>query len=141
LQQPRLITWLLVSLLAGCYATSGTSVYDATTVVYTTGARQDTVAVELPIAPREVFSSMSRIIDSRSGLEVLARDEEAYMIEVLSGPKRLTGQATDLGNGETLLFIWADAGDSGQSGEELALSAVRQICDDLDVPYKIVSPE
>ena len=84
---------------------------------------------------------MSRIVDSRSGLEILARDEEAYLLEVVSGEKQLTGQATDLGNGETLLFIWTDAGDSGQTGEDLALSAIKRICDDLGVPYKLVTPE
>jgi hypothetical protein len=130
-----------MSLLAGCFGTPGSSVYNATTVVYTEGSRQHTAAVELPIAPREVFASMSRIIEERPGIEILARDEEAHLIEVLSDEKQLTGQATDLGNGETLLFIWADAGNSGETGEDLALSAVKLICDDLNVDYRLVTPE
>jgi hypothetical protein len=127
-------------LLCGCFGGPDAPVYNAATVVYTEGASRDTVVVELPIPPRDVFFSMSRIIDQLTDIEVVSRDGKSLTIEILSKDKRLTGQATELGNGDTLLFLWADAGASGQSGEELALSAVKRICEDLNVTYKLVTP-
>ncbi len=130
--------WLLANLLGGCSTLPGGSVYDAATVVYTEGASQHTVAVELPVAPGDVFGSMSRVVEQLPDAKVVNHNEKTFLLEITISGKRLTGQATDLGNGETLLFIWADAGITGQSGEELALTAVEKICDELDVAYKLV---
>ena len=125
-------------MLAGCSALPGGSVYDAASVVYTEGASQHTVAVELPAAPAAVFDSMARVIEQLSDVEVVNRDEKTFVLEISIDEKRLTGQATDLGNGKTLLFVWADTGMTGQAGEELALIAVEKICDELDVSYELV---
>ena len=139
-QQCRPIFCVLASVgvLAGCGAMPGGSVYEAATVVYTKGASQHTVAVELPVAPVAVFSSMSRIIEQLTGVEVVNRNELTFELEIIVDEKRLIGQATDLGNGDTLLFIWADAGMTGQTGEELALITVERICDELDVTCQLV---
>lgn len=133
-----LILCLLMGVLSGCIATPGGRVSDAATVVYTTGSSQHTVAVELPVAPADVFGSMSRIIEQLTDVEIVNRNENTFLLEIKINGKRLTGQATELRNGETLLFIWADAGITGQTGEELALVAVERICDELEVAYKLV---
>jgi hypothetical protein len=33
----------------------------------------------------------------------------------------------------TILFLWADAGNSGMTGHDLAKRAMQQICDELKV--------
>jgi hypothetical protein len=137
-QQRRLTLCLLASILTACSAMPAGSAYDAATVVYSAGASQHTVAVELPVAPADVYSSMTRIIEQLTDVKIVNRDEKTFVLEIIINEKQLTGQATDLGNGETLLFIWADAGMTGQSGEELALIAIEKICDELDVAYKLV---
>jgi hypothetical protein len=36
------------------------------------------------------------------------------------------------------LYIWADAGSSGRTGREMAISGVEFICDELGVDYELV---
>jgi len=114
-QQRFLLLCLLTNLLAGCIATPGGSVYNATNIVYTEGASQHTVAVELPAAARDVFNSMSRIVDQLVDIEIVNRNGETLSLEIVVDKKRLTGRATDLSDGETLLFVWADTRISGET--------------------------
>jgi len=118
----------------------GSSVTNAATVVYTAGARQHTAAVELPVAPPVVFEALVRLIKERTDVEVVDRNDKAMLIEVAQEKeRRITGQVTKLGTGNSLLYVWADAGSSGQSGREMAISAIELICEELGVDYELVS--
>jgi hypothetical protein len=126
--------------LAGCALLPGGTVTSAATVVYTAGASQHTAAVELSVAAETVFEALVRIIKENPDVEVIERKDKALLIEVAQEKeRRITGQVTKLGSGTSLLYIWADAGSSGQSGREMAISAVEVICDELGVDYEIVS--
>lgn len=126
-------------LISGCVALPGGTVTDAATVVYTSGASQHTAAVELQVPADEVFESMVRVIKEHPDIEVVERKDKAYLIEVSQEKeRRITGQVTSLGSGSALLYIWADAGSSGLSGREMAISAVEFICDELGVDYELV---
>jgi hypothetical protein len=132
---------LLVSaiLISGCVALPGGTVTNAATVVYTSGASQHTAAVQLQVPAAEVFESMVRVIKEHPDIEVVERNDRAYMIEVAQEKeRRITGQVTSLGSGSSLLYIWADAGSSGRTGREMAISAVEFICDELGVDYELV---
>jgi hypothetical protein len=132
---------LLVSaiLISGCVALPGGTVTNAATVVYTSGASQHTAAVQLQVPAAEVFESMVRVIKEHPDIEVVERNDKAYMIEVAQEKeRRITGQVTSLGSGSSLLYIWADAGSSGKSGREIAISAVEFICNELGVDYELV---
>jgi len=102
-------------------------------VVYTKGARQHTATVQIVRPPAEVYAAMLRILARRPDLKVINNDEKHYLLEVTEGGKNLTGQATQLDSNSTLFFIWADAGDSGQTGQDLALDAMREVCTELKV--------
>jgi hypothetical protein len=131
---------LAVAVLTGCVPLPGSSVTNAATVVYTAGASQYTAAVELPMQPPTVFEAMVRLVNERPNVEVVDRNDKAFLIKVAEGPERhLTGQVTKLGSGNSLLYIWADAGGSGQTGQELAISTVGLICDELGVDYELVN--
>ncbi len=106
-------------------------------VVYTKGAQQHTATVEIERPPAEVYAAMQRTIAKRSDLMVINKDEKRYLLEVTKGEKRLTGQATKLDTNSTLLFIWADAGASGQTGQNLALTAMRALCAELQIECKM----
>jgi hypothetical protein len=126
--------------LVGCAPLPGSSVTNAATIVYTAGASQYTAAVELPVQPPIVFEAMIRLVNERPNVEVVDRNDKAFLIKVAEGPERhLTGQVTKLGSGNSLLYIWADAGGSGQTGQELAISTVELICDELGVDYELVN--
>lgn len=106
-------------------------------VVYTKGARQHTATVEIARPPAEVYAAMQKAIAKRPDVKVINNDEKRYLLEVTKGEKRLTGQATKLDTNSTLLFIWADAGASGQSGQNLALTAMRELCAELQIECKM----
>jgi hypothetical protein len=126
-------------LSTGCAALPGGSVTNAATVVYTAGATQHTAAVEMPVEAATVFEAVIRVIEETPDVEVVNRNDKAFLIEVVQGERRVTGQVTKLGSGTSLLYIWADAGSSGETGRELAISAVEIVCDELDVEYKLVT--
>jgi uncharacterized protein YndB with AHSA1/START domain len=126
--------------VAGCAPLPGSSVTNAATVVYTAGASQYTVAVELPVQPQTVFEAMVRLVNERPNVEIIDRNDKAFLVKVADGPERqLTGQVTKLGSGNSLLYIWADANASGQTGQELAISTVELICNELGVEYELVT--
>jgi hypothetical protein len=52
---------------------------------------------------------------------------------------RLTGQVTKLDARQSLLYIWADAGLSDQTGRNLAISSIGRVCDELGVSYEEVT--
>ena len=69
---------LLTNLLASRIGTTGAVVCSTATVVYTEGSGQREVAVDMPIAPRNVFNSMSRIDDHLADIQVFYRDVDEY---------------------------------------------------------------
>jgi len=126
-------------LVGGCRGLPGGSVTNAATVIYTSGASQFTAAVELQVPADEVFAAMISVIKEHPEVEVASRNDKAYLVEVKrEKERRFTGQVTRLGSGDSLLYIWADAGNSGQSGREMAIAAVELICDELGVDYELV---
>jgi hypothetical protein len=106
-------------------------------VVYTKGARQHTATVQIARPPAEVYAGMLRILARRPDLKVINNDEKHYLLEVVKGEKHLTAQATELDGNSTLFFIWADAGESGQTGHDLALVAMRELCAELKIECKM----
>jgi hypothetical protein len=106
-------------------------------VVYTRGANQHTATVQIAKPPAEVYAGMLRALARRPDFTVVNNDEKHYLLEIAKGEKHLTGQATELDANSTLLFIWADAGASGQSGQNLALTAVRELCTELKIECKM----
>jgi hypothetical protein len=126
--------------VAGCWPAPGASVAHTAAVLYTEGARQNTVSARLKVPPDRVFAAMIRIAQEDPDFEIIKRDDRRLLLEVAAADQYVSGQATDLGRGETLLFIWADARASGMSGRKLALEAVKDVCAELGVAYEIVGP-
>ena len=106
-------------------------------VIYTKGARQHTATVQIAQPPAEVYAGMLRALAKRPDLKVINNDEKRYLLEVTKDGKRLTGQATELDANSTLFFIWADAGESGQTGQNLALVAMQELCAELKIECKM----
>lgn len=119
--------------LLGCTYGAMRAPSDAGLVVYTRGARSHTATVQIARPPAEVYAAMIRIIARSPDLKVINNDKKHYMVEITKGEKSLTGQATELDANSTLFFIWVDAGTSGQTGQSLALQAVREVCAELKV--------
>jgi len=116
----------------------GTTVTNAGEVVYSKGAREDTVTVTLAVAPEVVFESMIKIIADSETAEVIQRNDVSMMVEVTRDGRSINAQATEYGNGGTLLFLWADAGETGLTGNAVAMSTIDAISKDLNASYELV---
>jgi hypothetical protein len=125
-------------LLQACLGTSGTTVTHAGEVVYSRGAKKETVAATMNASPQAVFDSIIRKIAEAEAAEVIKRDDAAMMVEVTCDGRNINAQATEFGDGGTMLFIWADAGETGLTGEEVAMSTFDTISKDLNTSYELV---
>jgi hypothetical protein len=132
-------TILSVSTLSGCIFLPGGTVVDSALVVHTAGSKKHTAAVQVPVAASEVFATIVRLIEDKPEWQIENRNDKAFLIEVIKGSRSLTGQVTDLGAGRSLLYVWADAGESGVTGEEMTTSVVEIVCDELGVKYELVN--
>ena len=116
----------------------GGSVVDSALVVHTAGSRKHTAAAQIPAPAPEVFAAVIRLVEEKPDLLIDSRNDKAFLIEVTRGSQSLTGQVTSLGTDRSLLYVWADAGESGLTGEELATSMVELVCDELGVEHELV---
>lgn len=128
-----LLGLVAIALTSACTPVALQPVTSTGLIIYTKGATQYTAKVQLALPPDDVYAGMLTIVGRMPELTVVNRDDRRFFLEVVEGTRRLSGQVTDLGHGETLLFVWADAGESGQSGRELALEAVELLCTELRV--------
>jgi hypothetical protein len=138
--RPILISAILASavLLTACIGTPGTTVTNAGEVVYLSGPKQETVAVTLAASPEAVFDSILRTIAEAKTAEVTQRNDETRMVEASYDGRSFNAQATEFGSGDTLLFLWVDAGETGLTGNELAMSTIETISKDLNASYELV---
>ena len=133
-----MLTGLIAVILAGCVALPARQAVDAALVVHTEGSSQHMIAARVPADASRVFNSFVRIIEEKPDVEVVNRKDNAMLLEITQDGIEITAQATQLGAGESLLYIWAEAGDSGLSGRELATVVVEAICEELGVEFERV---
>jgi hypothetical protein len=113
-------------------------VVDSVLIVHTEGSSQHMVAVKVPVDASRVFAAFVDQIDQRPEVSVISRNDKAYLLEVSRDEIHVTGQVTELDVGRSLLYVWADAGDSHMSGHDLAISVAELICDELGVTYETI---
>ena len=142
MKHPRLFTIsaILASavFLHACLGTPATTVTNAGGVVYLAGPKEETLMVTLAAHPEDVFDSIIRLVLEAETTEVIQRNDASRMIEVTYDGRSLNAQATEYGEGDTLLFLWADAGDTGLTGNEVAMSTIDMISKDLNASYELV---
>jgi len=105
--------------------------------IYNKSARQYSGTVQLSMAPAGVYAAMQRIFAEDPEFTVDNVDPQLYLLEAVAGSRRLTLQASAVDEGSTLLFIWGDAGDSGQTGRDLVLKTATRICSELQVTCEV----
>ena len=124
--------------LPGCGATPARQAYDAALVVHTAGSSQHMIAARVPAEATAVFQAFDAVIERRPDVAVFNRKDNAMLLEVARDDVRVTGQVTALNDEESLLYVWADAGESGITGKEVATATVEAICDELGVTFERV---
>jgi hypothetical protein len=131
-------SFLAIVSLFGCAALPGGQVVNSALIIHTEGSRQHMVAVKVPADASRVFAAFVDQLEQRPEVSIINRNDTAYLIEVSHDGKHVTGQVTELDARWSLLYVWADAGDSHMSGHDLAVSVVEVICDELGVNYEMV---
>jgi hypothetical protein len=133
-----LLALFVFASLSACAWLAGGSVVESALVVHTAGSKKHTAAAQIPVAARDVFAAVVHMVEDKPDLIIESRNDKAFLIEVTKGSQSLTGQVTSLGAGKSLLYVWADAGESGLTGEALATSVVQLVCDELGVEHELV---
>jgi len=108
--------------------------------IYNKNARQYSVTVQIFMATAKVYAGVQRMIAKDPAFRLDKDDSQRYLLEAVDRSRRLTFQASALDGEATLLLLWADTGDSGQSGRELVFKAATQICNELQVQCEVVEP-
>jgi len=125
----QVVLFIVITMLSGCFLLPGGSAVDAALVTHTAGSSQHTAAVKIPAEPAAVYAAMIRIITAdEQKIEVISRNDKAYMLEIIRDGARLTGQVTKL-----------NSNLSDQTGRSAAISSVGRICDELGVTYEEVT--
>lgn len=122
-----------VFIAQGCTSGPMRAPTSAGMVVYSKGARQHTATLQIDLPATEVYAAMLRVVAQHPEIKVINQNDKYFLLELTDGERNVTGQATELDSRSTLFFIWADAGNSGQTGQRLALNAVRALCAELKV--------
>jgi hypothetical protein len=122
----------------GCIGTPGTAVTNATTIVYTRGAKQDMIAVKLQVSKTKAFATVYRLVTEDPDAVLDSQNEAAGFLEASKDGVEWAAQATELGNDQTLLYLWLDTTDTSLVAHDLGLSAVKMICDELNVVCNVV---
>ncbi len=141
--RPSLLTFLvsvgLVSsiMLQGCTFGPLRAPTQTGMVLYAKGARQHTATVQLQFPPADVYAAMRQVVGKRPDLKLISSNEKRHLIEVAQGDKRLTAQATALDGNSSMLFVWADAGNAADTGRDLALRAVNELCKELGTKCQV----
>jgi hypothetical protein len=129
-----LVGLVLLALMTGCSSGPAKAPTSAGMVVFAKGAKQYTATVMLAEQPRAVYEAMVSIVKRSPDLTVINNNKDDFLLEVRhENSVSITAQATTMDRLSTILFIWADAGDSGMTGYELARRAMKNVCDELKV--------
>ena len=124
--------------LLGCTYGAMKAPSDAGMVVYTRGASLHTATIQIARPADEVYAAMLRAVANYpEKVTVVNNDEKSYLLELTHKGKRLTGQAMEVDANTTLFFIWADTGETNDTGKSLAEKATRTLCDELKVECKM----
>ncbi len=126
-------------LLIALFALQGCVVFLTTvaTVVKMRSSNHFTTTVLVKRAPADVYAAMLRVVERKSDVEIVSKDVDTYLLEATRGERHVTAKATAFNSGMTQLMITSDAGKSDRADEDLAFDAVRQICEELGVKYKL----
>ena len=98
----------------------------------------ETVKVQVEKTPQEVYGAMLRIVNENPDIKLDSRDDAKYIVKASRGKNRIEAHAKLMDNGMTELAVKATPGEKTKTPESMALKAVKKVCDELGVPYKVV---
>jgi len=132
--------WMGLALVAltavGCGVGLATG---AAVVYYKTKGSDQTATVELKAQPDAVYRAAIEAAGKNPALTIVERNDAERQLQLSKDGKSAKVHVTELAPGDTRLTISSSKAEEGESSAtDLALQAVKRICDELKVQYKIV---
>jgi len=87
----------------------------------------------------EIFNTALRLLQAKPDVKITRQWERNRRIDANRGLDTFSLKVTPVGQNKSQVVLAVRAGDSDLSHEELAKSAMKTLCDDLGVQYRIVT--
>ena len=126
---------LLVSGSAGCGATLVTA---GAAVIYYKSKGDQTATVELKAKPDAVYQAAIAAAEKNPTITIVKRGDAERKLEISKDQKSVTLEVKELSAGVSKLTVSSNKADEGQSGTDLALDAIKRVCEEMKVEYKVV---
>lgn len=126
-------------LLAGAMVVPGCLVTAATVaIVHIARSNQgETAVVEIPVAPREVYAAMLRILKNDSTIVLEGHDEAKMTVSVSRGTEKAVGSVKPMADGHAEFTVKAVSPEGREKSTDLARRAVTRVCKELGFTYKV----
>ena len=105
------------------------------TTVYMKSRKHHTVTVQLKSEPDIIYAAMLRATE-KNKVEVKKADESKFLIEGAKDERNASVYVDYVGKGVSQLIVTVDT-DTRESGDELALEIVNNICSEIDETCKL----
>jgi hypothetical protein len=138
--------WILLGLLfilpvniTGCMGGVGTAAVLSAVVYYEVSKTHDIAEVELKATPEAIYQAAIKTANKTPDVTIIKQDDKKMTIDFSKGERNATLKIKAKKDGFSLLTIESKK----TKGEEektpdLVLGAVKKICDEMGVQYKLV---
>jgi len=130
----RAVLPLLVIGSAGCGATLVT----AGAVIYYKGKGNQTATVELKAKPDAVYQAAIATAEKNPTITIVKRNDAERKLETSKDQTTVMFEVKELSDGASKLTVSSSKAEEGKSGTDLALAAIKRICEEMKVEYKVV---
>jgi hypothetical protein len=127
------------AILAGCMGGVGTVAVASAVIYYEAKKTHDIAEVELNAKPEAVYRTALDVARKNPRVTILEQDDKKMTMEFQKGGRNGTLKIKQKEEGKTLLIIQSKKAKEGEEKIlDPALEAVKRICDEMNVQYKVV---
>jgi len=133
------LVFISVAVLAGCMGGVGTVAVASAVVYYEAKKTHDIAEVELNAKPEAIYKTALDVAKKNPEVVILDQDDKKMTIEFQKDGKNGTLKIKAKKDGISLLTIESKKAKEGEDKTpDLVLEAVKRICDEMNVQYKVV---
>jgi hypothetical protein len=129
----------VLSLLAiGCAGCGATLVTAGAAVIYYQSKGHQTATVELKAKPDGVYQAAIAAAGKNPAITIVKRDDADRKLEISKDQSTITLEVKALSGDASKLTVSSGKAKEGESGTDYALDAVKRVCEEMKVEYKVV---
>ncbi len=134
----RLLCAILPLLVIGSAGCGATLVTAGAAVIYYKSKGNQTATVELKAKPDAVYQAAIAAAKKSPMITIAKQNDEQRKLELSREQKTVALEVQELSTGATKLTVSSDKVEAGQSGTDLAVEAIKRVCDEMKVEYKVI---